>query len=159
MMPLSRLVFRAMAPSRPVLRVGVYFTCVFVVLTMISARALFASAKEGAAAFGRELIGLGQLTGGVGGPRDVGLFPADPSRSKMMVPGLIGAVRSMGRRHAESGPPWAPPGGVGRGRRPLDARRRFGRWLGLPRFRRRRPRLRGLVRCRVLALHLRGARD
>jgi hypothetical protein len=35
---------------------------VFVVLTVLSARALFASAKEGAAALGRELIGLGQLT-------------------------------------------------------------------------------------------------
>lgn len=49
-------------PSARMLRLSVYFSSVFVCLAVLSARAMYAHAKDAALAFGRELSGLSELT-------------------------------------------------------------------------------------------------
>lgn len=54
--------FRFLLPSARLLRLSAYFSCVFVGLAVLSARAFYAHAQEAALGFGRELAGLSELT-------------------------------------------------------------------------------------------------
>jgi hypothetical protein len=49
-------------PSMRTLRLSFYFSGVFIFLSVVSARVMYAHAKEAALAFGRELSGLSELT-------------------------------------------------------------------------------------------------
>ena len=60
----GRAVLRCLLPSRTVLRLSAYFSCVSLVGLLVLGRALYAATREDAFGLGHELLGLADLTAG-----------------------------------------------------------------------------------------------
>ena len=58
----ARFVLRFLLPSRRVLRLSAYFSCVSLAGLLVLGRTLYAAAREDAFSIGHELLGLGDLT-------------------------------------------------------------------------------------------------